>query len=207
MADTQADSESKAKSTWQMPSTFPAMFLTMLVLAIVCGLALGQVHTATAEPIAANLLAKQIEALTAVLPHFDNDPIVESVTVANDPGLRIYPASLGGQSVGTGVLTYSDQGFGGRITVIVGIDPTGHILDLKVVELSETPGLGTKITSENFTTQFRGLSSRDNHRLAVRRDGGEIDAISAATISSRALVDAVNKAMAAERAYAQGVNL
>src|SRR5690606_32206308 len=105
----------------------------------------------------------------------------------------------GGERTGTAVLSYSDLAFGGRMSVMVGFDAEGRISGVQTVGHTETPGLGSKITLPNFTSQFLGQTA-EGGRLAVDKDGGEVDAITAATISSRAFVDAVNRAREAVRA-------
>jgi len=82
------------------------------------------------------------------------------------------------------------KGYGGEINTMVGLNPDFTIKGISIVSNSETPGLGTKILESFFTDQFQGLSSQD---IKLSKDGGKIDAISGATISSRAVTDSVKK--------------
>ena len=114
--------------------------------------------------------------------------------------LRIYPAKSGGEMVGAAVESFTKKGFGGEIKVIVGFDMDGKITNYSVLSHSETPGLGAKM-QEWFSTEKGNQSvigrKIDGKGLTVSKDGGDVDAITAATISSRAFLDAVNKAYTA----------
>jgi electron transport complex protein RnfG len=87
----------------------------------------------------------------------------------------------------------SGNGYSGVISMLVGINPDYTIKDVAILSQTETPGLGSKITEKEFTDQFIGLSSTD---LVLSRDGGSIDAITGATISSRAVTDTIKGKMA-----------
>ncbi|MDR0811251.1 MAG: RnfABCDGE type electron transport complex subunit G, partial [Paludibacter sp.] len=99
-----------------------------------------------------------------------------------------------GNFVGAAVESVSHKGFSGDIRVMVGFDKDGNIVDYSVLEQKETPGLGTKMTDWFKTAKgaqdIRGKNPAKN-KLQVSKDGGEVDAITAATISSRAFLDAV----------------
>ncbi|MBO4231732.1 MAG: RnfABCDGE type electron transport complex subunit G, partial [Bacteroidales bacterium] len=86
-------------------------------------------------------------------------------------------------------------GFGGAFTLMVGFDSEGKILGTEVLSASETPGLGDKINADksDFSKQFAGKNPAE-FQLKVKKDGGDVDAITAATISSRAYCDAVDRA-------------
>jgi len=87
------------------------------------------------------------------------------------------------------------MGFSGRFDIMVGFDHEGNIFNTEVLSHQETPGLGDKMDKKksDFPLQFTGKNPETNN-LAVKKDGGEIDAITAATITSRAFSDAVNNA-------------
>ena len=87
------------------------------------------------------------------------------------------------------------SGFGGELGVMVGFRlDTGDLVGIGVTTHSETPGVGTRVTEESFTLQFRGKSGAGNFK--IKKDGGEIDAVSGATLSSRAAADAIAQANA-----------
>lgn len=199
-----ADSAKQSKPARQLPSTFANMVLVMTILSVLSAGALGLTYTGTFEQIAINGLAKQKVALSVVLPAFTNDPVNEALVAAGDERITLYPAENNGQMVGLGVQSYSDTAFGGTMTVMVGFDTQGAIAKTQVLVHTETPGLGSKVTLSSFISQFEGLGA-SSFPLAVAKDGGEVDAITAATISSRAYTDAINKAQVAAATFYQEI--
>jgi len=101
----------------------------------------------------------------------------------------------GDKLVGVAVKTFSDAGFGGRITIMVGFKPDGTITKTAVLGHKETPGLGDKMTKKKSTwsNQFSDKNPTD-FKLKVKKAGGDVDAITASTISSRAFCGAVDLA-------------
>ncbi len=180
----------------KVESNFKNMTLTLLVISFVASAALGLVYQSTKEPIAKAQAAKINNAIKAVVPEFNNQPIEESYTTEVDGGtLTFYPAKKDGQLVGTAVKTFSKNGFAGLIELMVGFLPDGSIYKIAVVYHKETPGLGDKMDphKSNFSIQFEGKNP-ENFKLKVKKDGGDVDAITASTISSRAYCDAVSRA-------------
>ncbi len=176
-----------------MESTLKNMVLTLFVITLVASTAVGFVYKVTEGPIAASEVAKTSNALAQVLPAFDNDPSSEKQEVEQD-GLPVivYTAKSGDQIVGYAVETRTSKGFGGEIVLLVGFKPDGEIVKIETLKHSETPGLGDKIESKksDFSVQFCGKNPAD-FKLLVKKDGGDVDAITASTISSRAFSDAV----------------
>ena len=177
-------------------STLFSMVLTMLIITAVAGAGMGFVYEITKEPIAASKLQKQQDALKEVLPEFDNNPAAEVYEIKSRYGvpLKIFPAKKDDILVGIAIESVSNQGFSGDIKIMVGMTPDGTIFNYKVLEHKETPGLGTKM--DDWFKSDKGHRSvigknpgKDN--LTVKNDGGEVDAITAATISSRAFLDAI----------------
>ncbi len=177
-------------------STFLNMFLSLFLVTLLSATILGFVYEMTKEPIAAARAAKQMEALQRVLPQFNNDPVKEMYKKPVDGDtLYFFPARMDSVLVGTAVETFSPKGFSGMIRLMVGFLPDGTIKDVAVLEHKETPGLGEKMvrSKSDWSTQFRGKNPK-TFRLAVKKDGGDVDAITASTISSRAFCDAVDRA-------------
>ena len=176
-------------------STFKNMALSLTVISLVASACLGFVYELTKEPIAASVLSKKLNAISNVVPEFDNDPNAEMFRIAdyNGDSLEVYPAMKGGDTIGFAVNTFTTKGFSGNISLMAGFDPDGTIIDITVLEQKETPGLGTKMAEPEFKDQFKGVNPGGSE-LKVVKDGGQVDAITAATISSRAFCDAVNKA-------------
>jgi len=177
-------------------STFGNMLLALLVISLVSSTALGFVYEFTKEPIRMVEINKTNNAIQMVVPEFDNQPATEVFKVASDlDSLRFYPAKKNGALVGTAVETYTKKGFSGLIKLMIGFAPDGTIVDIMVLQHQETPGLGDKIDKKksNFRLQFQGKNP-GTFKLIVKKDRGDVDAITASTISSRAYCDAVQRA-------------
>jgi electron transport complex protein RnfG len=178
----------------KLQSSFKNMVIVLLTITGVAAAALGAVYEATKAPIAQAQALKQSEAIKAVVPEFDNDPIAEVLEYEVEGGIvKVFPAKKGGVEVGHAIETFTNSGYSGLIRIMVGVDIHGNIYGFSVLEHKETPGLGSKM-QQWFTEKFEivGMNpERDN--LTVSKDGGDVDAITAATISSRAFLDAVNR--------------
>jgi electron transport complex protein RnfG len=177
-------------------SSLKNMVCTLLLITFIAAAALGAVYVLTEKPIAAARLAKINKAIAEVTPPFDNSPSDEATEITVEGrALRLFPAKKNGALVGVAVETSTTKGFGGLITLMVGFLPDGAIYKTTVISHAETPGLGDKIEQSkgNFSLQFEGKHP-DTFQLAVRKDGGDVDAITASTVSSRAFCDAVERA-------------
>lgn len=157
-------------------------------ITLVCSALLGVMHEVTAAPIEAAAQAKTQSAIAAVLPEFDTLGDLQS----SESG-SYYLASKDGEVVGLAVLSRS-SGFGGTLRVMVGFYPDGRIFNTSVLEHSETPGLGAKCTEPAFAEQFKGFDPSAK-KLSVSKDGGDVDAITASTITSRAYCVALENAV------------
>lgn len=178
------------------------MFVSLTGISFAAGAILAGVNMLTAAPIAASKVAALNAAIKAVTPAFDNDPTkdVRKNATSDGDSLLVYPAMEGEKLVGVAVASNTMNGFSGEIKVIVGFDVEGKIINYSVLQHSETPGLGSKM-QEWFSTDknkqsILGRSLADGE-LTVAKDGGDVDAITAATISSRAFLNAVNRAYSA----------
>ncbi|MBR4771842.1 MAG: RnfABCDGE type electron transport complex subunit G [Bacteroidales bacterium] len=178
-------------------SSFGNMVLALGCICLVCSALLGLVNHVTAEPISAANLAKTNNAIAAVVPSFDNVPSEDVMIVEVDgKQYKVYPASYDGKIVGYAIQVLP-TGFGGTIDMLVGFDAaTGIIYNTSVVSHSETPGLGAKISESgagSFRSQFDGMDPAKT-KFQVKKDGGDIDAITASTITSRAFTSGVAEA-------------
>lgn len=191
-------------------SSFFNLILALGSVTLLSAFSLGYVYEWTLEPIATAKREKQLRAINAVV-QFDNDPIAEGfevvkgqrrnrkrngqqeAQVADPNALVFYPAKTQGVTTSYAVKSYSDLGYSGRIEIMVGFEMDGKIRDVQVLSHKETPGLGSKITTADFLDQFKDKSP-DQFDLRVTKDGGEVDGISGATISSRAVGAAIQTA-------------
>ncbi len=183
-----ADTANKKK----MPSTFVNMVMVLTVISLISALALGFTYTGTKDAIAQVEVKRTLKALKEVLPEFNNDPNGEKYAVDGCAEMDFYPAKKDGQLVGTAVRTYSDKGFSERIWLMVGFNKDNKINKISVLKHKETPGLGTKMAEPKFKDQFDGKDPATFNK--VKKDGGPVDSISAATITSRAFCDATERA-------------
>lgn len=177
-------------------STFISMVLSLLLITLISGFALGFVNDLTIEPIAKAKLEKKINALKLVLPEFDNNPVEDLKMVKTEfakDSIEVYPAYKNGEFIGAAVISYSEKGFSGLVKIMVGIKPDGTIKNIAVLEQKETPGLGTKMKNKSFLKQFRGKNP-SIFNLKVKKDGGEVDALTGATISTRAFSESAKMA-------------
>ena len=166
------------------------MVLCLTLVCLVCGGLLGAVNSVTEDIIAETAQKNLVASIAAVLP--EGGELSESQT-SDAAGIgEYYVLSTDGAPVAYAVKSTSN-GFGGALTLMVGVLPDGTVYNTSVLEHSETPGLGAKCTEEEslFRTQFKGFKGR----LAVKKDGGDLDAITASTITSRAFTLAVKQAV------------
>ncbi len=177
-------------------SDFKNMVIVLTTIAFVASAGVGAVNEVTKAPREKASAEKKAASLRLAIPEFDNDPLSESYEIpAGEAILTCYPGKKGGELVGTAVETFSDKGYGGPVRVLAGFLPDGTIYDTVVLEQKETPGLGDKMgrSKSDFSLQFK-MKDPASFRLFVKKDGGDVDAITAATISSRAYCEALRLA-------------
>jgi electron transport complex protein RnfG len=176
-------------------STFKNMVLSLTLISMVSSALLGFVYEFTKGPIELSNLNKKLNAIKQVVSEFTNNPNDEMYRLPTGEGdsLEIYPAKKDDVIVGYAVNTFTSKGFSGNISLMAGFKPDGTIINITVLEQKETPGLGTKMTEPEFKDQFNDKNPVE-FKLKVKKDGGPVDAITAATISSRAFCDAIQRA-------------
>ena len=179
-----------------MKSTLLNMTAVLFGITLAASAGVGYVNLITEEPIAQAKAAATQAALSEVLPAFEGEPAAQELTIDELP-ITVYTATQGGSVAGYAVQTMTKAGFGGVVRLMVGFTPAGEVYNINVLEQSETPGLDTKMTEEGNPLIASIKGKQVDGSLKVKKDGGEVDALTAATISSRAYVDAVNRAYAA----------
>ena len=173
-----------------MESSLKNMVLVLFTITLISSAAVGGVYMITKEPIAQAKVAAVNNALQQVLPQYE---ATTSQTIeVNSLPIVAHTATVADKAVGYAVESISKNGFGGTVRLMVGFDTEGNIININVLEQKETPGLGTKMAEENNVLL---LSLKDKNaaevNMTVKKDGGDIDALTAATISSRAYAEAV----------------
>ena len=172
-------------------SSLKNMLLSLTIIALVASLALALVNNVTKGPIEKVNQEKIANAVAKVLPAYDSYS-VDTVSVETPKGeaqmVRYTAVNAAGELVGKAIESFDDNGFGGRLSAMVGFDAEGNISGYEVLASAETPGLGAK-ADRWFQKGGKGdvigkNPSTDN--LTVKKDGGQVDAITGSTITSRA---------------------
>jgi electron transport complex protein RnfG len=169
------------------------MIVVLTLIGAASGLTLSLIHRVTAAPIEYQTIKFVKEpAVKKVLTGYDNDPILDRKKIPMGTDLRgrpveltVFPARKAGETFAVAV-EGSGKGFHGQIGVMVGVSKEGKILDIGITSLSETPGIGSRVTAPSYTDQYKGLAATKDI---------QVDAISGATYSSKGVVAAVNEAV------------
>jgi len=171
-------------------------FVLFLITAVVAGL-LGFVNAITKDRIAELTEEKTAGAMRAVMPEADSFNEIE-YSGGDSLVIGAYSADNASGSVGY-VIKVAPVGFGGEISMVVGVDMTGKVTGVSIVKMAETSGLGDNAKKDSYRNQYIGKSGT----LAVTKDGGSIDALTGATVTSRAVTDGVNAALNAANTLGQ----
>ena len=184
----------------KLESSLTNMLLVLTGITAICVALLAYVNELTEKPIAIANAKTLSDAVSAVVPGFDNDPIAEKkMQKVGEKEYAVYPASKEGKFIGAAVEA-SAMGFGGELKVLVGFDAEGNINDYSLLSHAETPGLGSKAADWFKKGQKGDIVGMNPGKasLGVSKDsGGQVNAITASTITSRAFLTAVNAAYAA----------
>ncbi len=179
----------------------PRMILVLTLITASAGLILSLVEAVTREPIAEQRRLETLRALKSVLPPTDNAPDADTVQLVIGQDRRgrdlvrtFFRGRRDAELAGVAFKVVAPDGYSGDITVMVGIDPIGTVSGVEILIHNETPGLGDKITRPEFKGLFAGRSL-ENADWRVKKDGGEFDQITGATISPRAVVGAVRRGL------------
>lgn len=192
-----APEENSAAKTTAYAFVLPPLVKTALMLFVITAISafiLAFANALTKDPIAVNLQAKVNIALRAVLPDRDEYTLTEAAAMGSANAL--YLSYTGGRLDGYAVQA-APSGYGGEITMIVGMDIDGLVTDISIIKMTETAGLGTKCKESDYLAQFVGKHTG----VAIGNGDNEVDAISGATISSKAVTSGVADALATVAAY------
>ena len=184
----------------QPASNFKNMFLALFAVTFVASAILGGVNEVTKTAIAKADLEQQNSAIATILPTFAYLGKSYKVLPSDEKdSLQFFPAYAKDSSrIGTAIKSYSKKGFSGLITIMVGVTAEGNISGFKILEHKETPGLGSRMalwfSDKNKPKQYVIGANPEKSNFTVVKDGGSFDAITAATISSRAFLESVRRA-------------
>lgn len=174
------------------------LVIALTLITAGAGTILALVEEATREPIAEQRRLETVRALQAVLPEIDNQPDGDTVELLLGKDKRdrdvlrtFYRGRKENNLVGIAFKVTAPDGYSGNIDIMVGIRPDGTVVGIEILTHAETPGLGDKIELPSFKGQFQSRTL-ENIDWRVKKDGGEFDQITGATISPRAVVKAVH---------------
>lgn len=191
--------------------------LTLLVFAIICAGLLAAAYVATRPNIERSEQEEKLRLVAQALPpaSFDNDPIHDARPLPTDPLLGLkrpglaYVATKAGVPVAVVLEAAAPDGYAGEIKLLIGIRTDGRITGVRVTSHKETPGLGDYIDAakSNWIRQFEGkaVDIPSARAWRVRKDGGQFDYLAGATITPRAVVKAVHKALRYFEAHREGL--
>ncbi|MFW9610781.1 MAG: electron transport complex subunit RsxG [Fluviibacter sp.] len=185
--------------------------LTLLGFVILFTALSAWVYLFTKPTIEASTKEERLVFFNQVLPRelYNNDPITDTITLPPEPALgqrfptQVYRARMNGKPAGLIIEAIAPDGYSGDIKMLIGLDARGNLLSVRVTEHKETPGLGDYIDPKKdrnktrpWITQFENLPALSDVQWHVKKDGGVFDAVAGATVTPRAVVKAVHKAVA-----------
>jgi len=175
--------------------------IVLTLITALAGLILSVVESVTRAPIAEQRRLETVRALKAVLPDLDNAPDADTVVLPAGTDKKgrpvertFYRGRKGGRLTGIAFKVIAPEGYSGNIEIMVGVTPERRVSGIAILSHAETPGLGAKIIEPQFRDQFKG-KGLDNADWRVKKDGGQFDQITGATISPRAVVKAVKQGL------------
>ena len=183
--------------------------LRLTLFALIAGFALGGVYVLTQEPIAQQTVLKDNAARQQVLPGAD---VFEEVDLAVLESVRdqlltapaqLFAGKSGGKTIGFTVKTTA-KGYGGALEMTVGVLADGTVQGVQLGSHTETPGLGAKAADEAFRSQYEGKQGPLTLTKTAPQNDGQLQAISGATITSRAVTNGVNDAIICAKAALEG---
>jgi len=173
------------------------LILTLTIISCISGLILSFVNGKTKDKIAQIKSEAKIEAIEKVLPKgYNNDPVKETFTpTGSDSNMVFYVAKQDGKFVGAAFDTSTMSGFSGYVGIMVGVNADNEISAIQILSQNETPGLGANITKDSFLNQFKNMVIPTDSTFKVKKDGGQVEQITGATISSRAVSEAISSGL------------
>jgi electron transport complex protein RnfG len=168
-------------------NTFRLVYILIAVSLVIAAM-LGAVDYITKDAIAEGKASKTAAAMSEVLPAGSYEKL--DAAAADGIVQSVYQAMEGAELKGWVVLA-GPAGFGGTISMVVGIDTSGCVTGVSIITMTETSGLGANALKENFRSQYIGKQGS----VSLSKYGGDIDALTGATITSKAVTDGVNAAL------------
>jgi len=172
------------------------LILTLTIISCISGLLLAFVNDKTKDKIAQIKSDAKVAAMNSVLPTHNNDPVKDAfIPTGVNSNVIFYVAKEDGKFVGAAFDTSTMSGFSGYIGVMVGVNANNEISAIQILSQNETPGLGANITKTSFLNQFTNMAIPADSTIKVKKDGGQVEQITGATISSRAVSEAISSGL------------
>ncbi|MFO7766501.1 MAG: RnfABCDGE type electron transport complex subunit G [Pelovirga sp.] len=191
---------------------FLRLVIALTLIAAVSGVILAAVESVTREPIAEQRRLQMLRALSAVLPEFDNHPDADTITITTGTDRQgrpvdttFYRGRKDQQLTGTAFQVVAPDGYSGNIAVMVGVRPDHSVHAIEILTHAETPGLGDKISEPWYKALFTN-KTLENSDWRVKKDGGDFDQLTGATISARAVVGAVRTGLELYREHEEKIS-
>ena len=165
------------------------LVVSLTIISAVCAAVLATVNSVTKAQIASIREQAALNAAKLVMPPVKT---LDKIKGENGEPDSFIGKNAAGKVVGYAVVGSDPKGYGGEIVLMVGLTPEKKIIGYKKLEAYETPGLGMNLVAEDFMKQFKGMDASKD--LKVKKDGGEVEAITSATITTRAVCRAINAA-------------
>lgn len=177
----------------------------LTLISVLAGGALSYTYTLTKPTIEANRQKKKIEMLSRVLPPFNNHPEKDVTLLDNEKGepTEFYVGKKDGKPTGVAFKSMA-KGYGGDISIMIGVTPEGRVYGIEILSQEETPGLGDKIAQEKYLRQFLNKTLPE-YRWEAKKMGGDFDHITAATVSSRAVMKGIQKGLSFYHTQAENI--
>lgn len=172
------------------------LILTLTIISAISGLILAFVNDKTKDRITQIQSDAKVTAMNNVLPDHDNDPMKDTYRPSgSNSNMVFYIARSNGKFVGAAFDSSTMSGFSGYIGVMVGVNADNEIYAVKILSQNETPGLGANTTLSSFLNQFKNMAIPSDSTIKVEKDGGKVKQITGATISSRAVAEAISSGL------------
>ncbi len=177
----------------------------LLFITLICVISVFVMNENTKEKIEINKQKATLKIINQVIPlEYDNDLFTDNIeitvpsTINNTNRIKAYRARLGGQPVAIGIMPVITKGYNGNIYLLIGLNYEGTLTGVKILRHNETEGFGDQAHQDktDWLTDFNNFSLiKQKEQWAIKKDGGEFDQLSGATITSRSIINSVYKTL------------
>ncbi len=177
--------------------------LPLLFITLICIISIFVLNEITKGKIAVNKQMATLEIINEVIPlEYDNDIFSDKIeltvpsSINNTNRVMAYRARMSGQPVAVGLMSVSTKGYNGNISLLIGLSYEGTLTGVKILQHNETAGFGDQAHQDktDWLKNFNNAGlAKQKEQWAIKKDGGEFDQLSGATITSRSIINSVYK--------------